>query len=67
MTPEAIALHYLDNLDAKLHTFTREIRDDPAATRAGRRSSRTWAGACSKGSTPDDGSAATADPISNGG
>ncbi|HWE37222.1 MAG TPA: HD domain-containing protein [Isosphaeraceae bacterium] len=29
MTPEAIALHYLDNLDAKVHTFTREIRDDP--------------------------------------
>jgi 3'-5' exoribonuclease len=29
MTPEAVALHYLDNLDAKIHTFTREIRDDP--------------------------------------
>lgn len=29
MTLEAIALHYLDNLDAKLHTFSREIRDDP--------------------------------------
>lgn len=29
MTPEAIALHYLDNLDAKIHSFTREIRDDP--------------------------------------
>jgi 3'-5' exoribonuclease len=29
MTPEAMALHYLDNLDAKIHTFTREIRDDP--------------------------------------
>jgi 3'-5' exoribonuclease len=29
MTPEAIALHYLDNLDAKLNTFTREIRQDP--------------------------------------
>jgi 3'-5' exoribonuclease len=29
MTPEAIALHYLDNFDAKLHTFTREIREDP--------------------------------------
>jgi 3'-5' exoribonuclease len=29
MTPEAIALHYLDNLDAKIHVFTREIRDDP--------------------------------------
>lgn len=29
MTPEAVALYYLDNLDAKIHTFTREIRDDP--------------------------------------
>src|SRR5206468_9949865 len=28
MTPEAIALHHLDNLDAKLHAVTREIRDD---------------------------------------
>src|SRR5262249_29598536 len=33
MTPEAIALHYLDNFDAKLHAFTREIREvsGPAA------------------------------------
>ena len=30
MTLEAIALHYLDNLDAKFHTFSREIRDDPS-------------------------------------
>lgn len=29
MTPEAIALHCLDNLDAKVHLYTREIRDDP--------------------------------------
>jgi 3'-5' exoribonuclease len=28
MTPEAIALHYLDNFDAKLNAFTREIRED---------------------------------------
>lgn len=28
MTPEAIALHHIDNLDAKVHTFVREIRDD---------------------------------------
>jgi 3'-5' exoribonuclease len=28
MTPEAIALHYLDNLDAKTHSFTRDIRED---------------------------------------
>ena len=30
MTLEAIALHYLDNLDAKIHTFSREIHDDPS-------------------------------------
>jgi 3'-5' exoribonuclease len=29
MTLEAIALHYLDNLDAKIHAFSREIREDP--------------------------------------
>lgn len=29
MTLEAVALHYLDNLDAKIQSFTREIRDDP--------------------------------------
>lgn len=28
MTPEAIALNCLDNFDAKVHTFTREIRGD---------------------------------------
>jgi 3'-5' exoribonuclease len=28
MTPEAIALHHLDNFDAKLHIFLREIRED---------------------------------------
>lgn len=27
MTPEAIALHHLDNLDAKVHNFQRRIRD----------------------------------------
>lgn len=29
MTPEAIALHYLDSFDSKVHSFTRDIRDDP--------------------------------------
>ncbi len=29
MTPEAIALHHLDNFDAKVHMFTRDIREDP--------------------------------------
>lgn len=32
MTPEAIALHYLDNLDAKVHSFTRDIREDVNGT-----------------------------------
>jgi 3'-5' exoribonuclease len=30
MTLEAIALHLIDNLDAKIHAFSREIRDDPS-------------------------------------
>jgi len=28
MTPEAIALHHLDNFDAKVHSFARDIRED---------------------------------------
>ncbi len=32
MTPEAIALHHLDNLDAKVHSFTRDIREDRSGT-----------------------------------
>ena len=32
MTPEAIAIHYLDNFDAKLHSFTRDIREDTGAS-----------------------------------
>ncbi|MCP4173204.1 MAG: HD domain-containing protein [Fuerstiella sp.] len=28
MTPEAVVLHHIDNLDAKLHEFTRSIEDD---------------------------------------
>ena len=30
MTLEAVALHYLDNFDAKIHAYSREIRDDPS-------------------------------------
>jgi 3'-5' exoribonuclease len=30
-TPEAIALHHLDNLDAKVYEFTRAIAEDPNA------------------------------------
>ena len=29
MTLEAVALHQLDNLDAKLHSFGQLMRDDP--------------------------------------
>ena len=29
MTPEAMTLHMIDNLDAKLHEFNRAIQDDP--------------------------------------
>ena len=29
MTPEAVALHHLDNLDAKVQSFDQQIRDDP--------------------------------------
>ncbi len=32
MTPEAIALHFLDNLDAKVHTFVRDIGEDRGAS-----------------------------------
>ena len=34
MTPEAVALHYLDNFDAKVHSFTRDIREDRNQTSA---------------------------------
>ena len=34
MTPEAIALHHLDNFDAKVHSFTRDIREDRNNTSA---------------------------------
>jgi 3'-5' exoribonuclease len=34
MTAEAIALHHLDNFDAKVHSFTRDIREDPNPTSA---------------------------------
>lgn len=34
MTPEAIALHHLDNFDAKINSFGREIREDRNQTSA---------------------------------
>ncbi|MCY2965612.1 MAG: HD domain-containing protein [Planctomycetota bacterium] len=32
MTPEAVALHHIDNLDAKVHEFSRDIAEDPNAS-----------------------------------
>lgn len=34
MTPEAIALHQLDNFDAKVHSVTRDIREDRSGSSA---------------------------------
>src|SRR5438128_5086131 len=34
MTPEAIALHCLDNFDAKVHSFTRDIRENKSQVSA---------------------------------
>ena len=67
MTLEAVALHYLDNLDAKLHAYSREIRDDPCRDSSWTPFQQNLGRRLFKGVTPDDGSAATADPISNGG
>jgi 3'-5' exoribonuclease len=33
MTPEAVLLHYLDNLDAKVHSVTRDIAEDTGTSR----------------------------------
>jgi 3'-5' exoribonuclease len=33
MTPEAVALHFIDNLDAKVHTVTRDIAEDASTGR----------------------------------
>ena len=67
MTLEAVALHYLDNLDAKLHAYSREIRDDPCRDSSWTPFQQNLGRRLFKGVTPDEGSAATADPISNGG
>ena len=34
MTPEAVALHYIDNMDAKIHTFVRDLKEDKNPTSA---------------------------------
>ena len=67
MTLEAVALHYLDNLDAKIHAFTREIRDDPCRESSwtpfqqnlGR---RLFKGTPAVGEPSGNGPAATEDP-----
>jgi 3'-5' exoribonuclease len=55
MTLEAIALHYLDNLDAKIHTFSREIRDDPSRDSSWTPFQQSLGRRLFKGNTPVDG------------
>jgi len=57
MTLEAIALHYLDNLDAKIHTFSREIRDDPSRDSTWTPFQQSLGRRLFKGSGPADGDA----------
>ncbi len=52
MTLEAIALHYLDNLDAKIHTFSREIRDDPSRESSWTPFQQSLGAACSREQPP---------------
>jgi 3'-5' exoribonuclease len=55
MTLEAIALHCLDNLDAKIHTFSREIRDDPSRDSSWTPFQQSLGRRLYKGSAPADG------------
>ncbi len=48
MTLEAIALHQLDNLDAKLHNFHQLMRDDANSKAPGRNINKISAASCSK-------------------
>src|SRR5436309_11482992 len=59
MTPEAILLASLDNLDAKVHTFTRDIREDRNATSAWTQYSQSLQRRLFKGSVVGD----TTEPI----
>jgi len=58
MTLEAVALHYLDNLDAKIHTFSREIRDDPSRDSSWTPFQQSLGRRLFKGSVPADGDGA---------
>jgi len=60
MTLEAIALHCLDNLDAKIHTFSREIRDDPSRDSSWTPFQQSLGRRLFKGSVPADGDGAAA-------
>ena len=42
MTLEAVALHHLDNLDAKLHSFQQLMRDDPNVDSPWTQYHQTW-------------------------
>lgn len=53
MTPEAIFLATLDNLDAKVNTFTRDIREDRNATSAWTPFSQSLGRRLFKGATAD--------------
>ena len=61
MTPEAIALHYLDNFDAKLHAFTRDIREDGNAGSAWTPYNQSLDRRLFKGTPKKDGPAGGAD------
>jgi 3'-5' exoribonuclease len=58
MTPEAVALHYIDNMDAKIHTFVRDLREDKNPTTAWTQYSQSLQRRLFKGgvSSPDAGS-----------
>lgn len=62
MTPEAVALHYLDNFDAKVHSFARDIREDLNATSAWTPFNPTLQRRLYKGASPGVGGAAPAEP-----
>ena len=61
MTLEAVALHYLDNLDAKVHAFTREIRDDPCRESAWTPFQQNLGRRLFKGTPPSAGSTSNGD------
>ena len=65
MTLEAIALHYLDNLDAKIHTFSREIRDDPSKESSWTPFQQSLGRRLFKGTAPADGATASRGSMPN--